>query len=148
MCIKPLTCFLDFFTNINETYDHSSYLFRSINYREHHLKPLYRPKLSKYCTPVKLPSSAMGINAKCEEKSNEHLTKNQTPRSKLSTNFRRCYAGQSYYPRTPQDTPGHPRTYKYTQRYLYSVMFVMFLHQIRFIFIECVIKSNITIKIY
>ena len=54
--------------------------------------------------------------------------------------------GQSYYPRTPQDTPRHPRTHKYTQRYLYSIIFIMFLNQIRFIFIECVIKSNITIK--
>ena len=98
MGIKQLTCILDFFTNINETYDHSSYLFRSINYREHHLKPLYRPKLAKYCTPVKLPSSAMGINANCEEKSNEHLTKSQTPRPKLFTNFRRCFVLYHWYP--------------------------------------------------
>ena len=50
------------------------------------------------------------------------------------------------HPRTPQDTPGHPRTHKYTQRYLYSIIFIMFLNQIRFIFIKCVIKSNISIK--
>ena len=51
----------------------------------------------------------------------------------------------------PQDTPGYPqdtpRTHKYTHRYLNSVIFIMFLNQIRFIFIECVLKSNITIKI-
>ena len=46
----------------------------------------------------------------------------------------------------PQDIPGYPRTHKYTQRYLYSIIFIMFLNQIRYIFIECVIKSNITIK--
>ena len=40
----------------------------------------------------------------------------------------------------PQDTPGYPRTHNYTQRYLYSIIFTMFLNQIRFIFIECVIK--------
>ena len=53
--------------------------------------------------------------------------------------------GQSYYPRTPQDTPGHPRTHKDTQRYLYSIIFIMFINQIRSFFIECVIKLNITI---
>ena len=46
--------------------------------------------------------------------------------------------GQSCYPRIPHDTPGHIN--------LYSIIFIMFLNQIRFIFIECVIKSNITIK--
>ena len=46
----------------------------------------------------------------------------------------------------PQDTPGYPRTHKDTQRYHYSIIFTMFINQIRFIFIECVIKSNITIQ--
>ena len=39
----------------------------------------------------------------------------------------------------PEDTLKH-------SRYLYSIIFTMFLNQIRFIFIECVIKSNITIQ--
>ena len=45
----------------------------------------------------------------------------------------------------PQDSPGYPRTprtHKDTQRYLYSIIFTMFLCQIRFIFIEFVIKSK------
>ena len=51
--------------------------------------------------------------------------------------------GQSYYPRTPQDTPGHINTFKNT--FIRSFL-LCFLNQIRVIFIECVIKSNITIK--
>ena len=47
------------------------------------------------------------------------------------------------HPRIPQDTPGHINTLKDT---FIRLFLLCFLNQIRFIFIECVIKSNITIK--
>ena len=46
------------------------------------------------------------------------------------------------HPRIPQDTPGHTRT----QIPLFDHFYYVFFNQIRLIFIECVIKSNITMK--
>ena len=49
------------------------------------------------------------------------------------------------HPRIPHDTPGHINTLKELDTFIRSFL-LCFLNQIRFNFIECVIKSNITIK--
>ena len=114
-------------------------------------KHIYYHNSNDMSTPIIQFKVSKGAKIRNRYNQVPHLTQDanwKVTNSQLDTTNEGQEMGQSYYPRTPQDTPGHPRTHKTLKdTFIWSILLWLWI-KLRFIFIECVIKLNISIQKY